>query len=119
MATSALHRKHQADYVHSVLALNPVIFDVRSPAEWKAGHMKGAIHVPVGEPPLSYDEMCRLAAAIGSASAALDRVTPVAVYCKKGVRSELATALLRATGMTQVYDLGGAIKGPLAEYRKS
>jgi rhodanese-related sulfurtransferase len=112
------HSQKQADYVHSVFALNPVVFDVRSDEEWKGGHLSGARHVAVPPPPLAYADMCRLAAQLAEASRGISKDHPVAVYCKKGIRSGLAAALLRAQGMTQVYDLGGATDGPLAEYRK-
>lgn len=110
--------QHQADYVHSVFALSPIVFDVRSDEEWKAGHLSGARHIAVPLPPLEYADMCRLAAQLAEASRGISKDHPVAVYCKKGVRSGLVAALLRAQGMTQVYDLGGAMEGALAEYRK-
>ncbi len=55
-----------------------VLLDVREPAEWRAGHIEGAAHVPLAElDPSSFDRdrlvvtVCRSGGRSGKAAAAL------------------------------------------------
>lgn len=61
------------------------ILDVREPDEWNAGHIPGAIHIPLG------DLEDRLA------DVPIDR--PIVAACRSGARSAKATALLAAHGI--------------------
>ena len=71
------------------------IIDVRSPEEFAAGHLEGAIN-------LDY-EGGTLEAELGS----LDQDAAYIVYCQSGRRSALATTLMTEAGFTGVTDLGG------------
>ena len=71
------------------------IIDVRSPEEFSAGHLEGAIN-------LDY-EGGTLEAELGS----LDQDAAYIVYCQSGRRSALATTLMTEAGFTEVADLGG------------
>ena len=62
------------------------IVDVREPYEWEAGRIEGAIHVPLN------DLMA------GQGQDRLDPDKPVAVICRSGNRSELASLMLKAKG---------------------
>ena len=62
------------------------IVDVREPYEWEAGRIEGAIHVPLN------DLMA------GQGQDQLDQNRPVAVVCRSGNRSELASLMLKARG---------------------
>jgi rhodanese-related sulfurtransferase len=62
------------------------IVDVREPYEWEAGRIEGAIHVPLN------DLMG------GKGIDELDTGKPVAVVCRSGNRSELASLMLKARG---------------------
>ena len=104
--------------VQGVLALSPVVFDVRTDAEWAGGHLADAVLVPLKLPPFDVGDIRSFAETLAATITPLPRDAPVAVYCKKGVRSAIAARLLRALGMTQVYDLGGTKEGPLSEYLK-
>ena len=73
----------------------PTIIDVRSPEEFAAGHLEGAIN-------LDY-EGGTLEAELGS----LDQDAAYMVYCHSGRRSALATTLMTEAGFTDVIDLGG------------
>lgn len=68
----------------------PQLLDVRTQAEYDAGHVPGAMLVP-------HDQ---LAANLGK----LDASRPVVVYCRSGRRAGIAEALLREHGfeVTQV-----------------
>ena len=67
---------------------------MRSADEFAAGHLPGALNVPV-------QELNQRLAELG----AKDR--PVAIYCRSGRRSAAAAQLLRGAGFTSVTDLGG------------
>ena len=73
----------------------PVILDVRSPEEYAAGHIPGAINVP-------YDQI----------SAHLDslesfRGQEIVVYCRSGRRAGIAETALVEAGFSGVLDLEG------------
>ena len=61
------------------------LVDVREPYEWEAGRVDGAVHIPVN-------------AIMSGAGSDLDKDKPVAVICRTGNRSELATIMLQARG---------------------
>ncbi len=65
------------------------VVDVRTPGEFEAGHVPGAINIPV-------DQMAAQAAA-------LDPAQPVAVYCATGSRSASAVQYLTQAGFKKIY----------------
>jgi hydroxyacylglutathione hydrolase len=69
------------------------VLDVRSPAEWDAGHVPGARHLFLGE----LHEKLR----------GLNPDRPVVVYCASGYRSSLAASLLQASGLRNVRNVQG------------
>ena len=73
------------------------VIDVRTPAEYAAGHLPGAINIDVESP--------TFAAEIG----ALDPSTAYAVYCHSGRRSALAADAMSQAGFTTVYNLDGGL----------
>ncbi|WP_315095582.1 FAD-dependent oxidoreductase [uncultured Cellulomonas sp.] len=73
-----------------------LVLDVRSPAEFDRGHLKGALHIPHTELRGRLDEV--RAAAAGR---------PVSVHCGSGVRSHIATRVLLAEGMDACNLSGG------------
>ena len=86
----------------TALAAEPdvVLLDVREPTEWSAGHIGGAVHVPMNEVPqrLQYDP------------GPLTPDASIVVVCKVGGRSAHVTAWLRANG----YDARNLDGGMLA-----
>ena len=72
----------------------PVI-DVRTTGEFEAGHIPGAIHVPLES--------------LTSAAEGLDPSAPVVLYCATGARSAEAAHVLRSLGFERVYDLTAGI----------
>ena len=62
------------------------ILDVREPYEWEAGHIDGAVHIPLAQ------------VMAGQEQGRLDSERPVVVVCKTGNRSELASVMLQARG---------------------
>jgi rhodanese-related sulfurtransferase len=69
------------------------VVDVRTPAEYAAGHVPGAVNIP-------YDEIGRRSAELGPAE------TPLVLYCHSGRRSGIAVRTLAEQGFTRLYDLG-------------
>lgn len=69
-------------------------YDVRTPAEFAAGHFASAVNLPLADiqsgimPDVSKD-------------------TKIYVQCQSGNRSAQATRLLKSAGFTNVTDLGG------------
>ena len=69
--------------------------DVREPAEYVAGHVPGAVLIPMGQLPSRVDE--------------LDRAAPVYVICATGNRSGAMTDLLAAAGFDAYSVAGGTV----------
>jgi hydroxyacylglutathione hydrolase len=75
------------------------IVDVRTAREWSAGHVDGAINVPVGELPARMRE--------------LEGEGPIATICESGYRSSLAASLLAHEGVPRPIN----VVGGMAAYR--
>ncbi|MBQ6929460.1 MAG: rhodanese-like domain-containing protein [Oscillospiraceae bacterium] len=73
-----------------------VVLDVREQSEFAAGHIKGAVLLPVG----TISETTA-AAVIPS------KDSTVLVYCRSGNRSRTASAALAKLGYTNIYEMGG------------
>ncbi len=69
------------------------VIDVRRPAEFEAGHVAGAMLKPLNKLNAMLDD--------------LDKTRPVAVYCKSGYRSSIASSLLQRAGFEQVLNVTG------------
>ena len=83
----------------------PVVLDVRSRREYRAGHVPGAINVPFWTIPRA-----RIPATPDE---------PVVVYCGHGPRAVAARSLLRWRGFRRVALLSGHMSGWQAEdYKK-
>lgn len=73
------------------------VIDVRTPEEFAAGHIEGAVNIDIASPDF--------ASQIG----ALDPKKSYAVYCRSGNRSGVATTQMVDDGFTSVTDLDGGI----------
>lgn len=71
-----------------------LLLDVRSPDEYRSGHVKEAINLPVN----NLDEI---------ESLTKNKDETIYVYCRSGNRSQKAKTLLEEKGYTKVIDLGG------------
>lgn len=76
-----------------------IVIDVREPAEWDAGHVAGAVHLP----------LATVDARIGEVVS--DRHAPVLLYCTVGARSARAAAAMVELGYTAVANLQAPIEG--------
>lgn len=73
-----------------------LVVDVRSPGEFAAGHVDGAINLPLDR----LDTDC--------AQALPDKSTPLVLCCLSGARSGMAAQWLRQQGYAQVLN-GGSV----------
>jgi phage shock protein E len=74
-----------------LVARGALLLDVRTAAEYAAGHVAGAINIPVDD----------LSSRLGE----IDPGRPIVVYCQSGARAARATQTLCDAGY-KVYDLG-------------
>jgi rhodanese-related sulfurtransferase len=76
---------------------NAVIVDVRENEEWNAGHIAGAIHIPLGQ--------------IETRKAELEKYknSALIMQCRSGVRSATAANILKKAGFSTVYNMEGGI----------
>ena len=70
------------------------IVDVRSPREWKNGHVPGARHIFLPQLRKRVKE--------------LDRAKPTAVYCASGYRASIAASILKEKGFDNLWNVQGS-----------
>jgi hydroxyacylglutathione hydrolase len=70
------------------------VIDVRSPGEWRKGHVPGAHHIFLPELRTRMNE--------------LDRNKPTAVYCGSGYRASIATSVLKPAGFNEIWNVPGS-----------
>jgi hydroxyacylglutathione hydrolase len=71
------------------------VLDVRREPEWEAAHIEGATWWPLDNFHISPPE--------------LDHDAPIAIHCKSGYRSIIASSLLQRAGFKHVIDVSGGI----------
>ena len=72
------------------------VIDVRGAAEWEAGHIPGALNVPLGY--------------LTESLAQIPTERTVLLHCQEGWRSGIAASLLHARGRSNVVSLKGGIR---------
>ncbi len=70
-----------------------IIIDVRTPAEYQSGHIKGALNLPLDS--------------LGNNLSKLKKNVPVIACCASGMRSAAAISILKSNGFTEIYNGGG------------
>ena len=81
-----------ADFIAKIGEPGVVIVDVRTPEEFAAGHLQGAVNLDVSAP--TFD----------SQIAALDKDVVYAVYCRSGNRSTIAVGKMSDAGFTNLFN---------------
>ena len=71
------------------------VFDVRSAEEYRAGHVREAVHIP-------YEQLAHRITAIVP-----NRDTHIVLYCRSGRRAEIAEQALRRLGYSRIENKGG------------
>ncbi len=74
-----------------------VVLDVRTPAEFMAGHIQGAINIDVE------------GAQFDSEIARLDKTKTYAIYCQSGRRSAIAVGKMNDNSFTQIFNLQNGV----------
>ena len=74
-------------------AADAVLLDVREADEYAAGHIPGAVNVPLSN----------------IAASSLPQNRPLFLYCLRGARSKRSVRILRQKGFTQVKSIGGIV----------
>ncbi len=69
------------------------IIDVRTPMEYKGGHIKGSVNIPLDSLRSNFSKIKK------------DKV--VITCCASGMRSASAKSILKSSGYTEVYNGGG------------
>jgi phage shock protein E len=68
------------------------IIDVRTPGEYKSGHIKGSVNIPLDT--------------LKGNLSKINKSKPVITCCASGMRSGSAKSLLQSSGYTEVYNGG-------------
>lgn len=90
----------QEQFVQKMAAPNPpLLLDVRSQAEFDAGHIAGAVLVPHDQLKARLPEL------------EWSKQQPIVIYCRTGRRSELARKTLHEAGFTSLAHLVGDWNG--------
>lgn len=76
-------------------ATEPVVIDVRTPAEFQTGHIPGALNIP-------FDQVAERISEI-------DAPHGIALYCMLGPRARKGEAALLEAGYTSVFHLEGGL----------
>lgn len=77
----------------------PVILDIRTPDEFKGGHLEGAKNIDF------------LADGFAEKIGELDKDTPYLVHCRSGGRSGRSLELFKKLGFKNIYHLDGGMLG--------
>ncbi|NOJ97857.1 rhodanese-like domain-containing protein [Corallococcus sp. CA049B] len=90
---SCAHQRSAGAEAHQRVEAGATLVDVRTPEEFAAGHLPGAVNIPV-------DELPQRLAELGSPQ------KPLVIYCRSGARSGRAELLLKERGFQDVFNLG-------------
>jgi phage shock protein E len=99
VASEAVAPVSPADLLVKLSQPGFVLLDVRTPEEFAAGHIAGAVNIP-------HDQLAKRASELPQA-----RNTEIAVYCRSGRRSAQALEWLGAQGYRRLLHLEGDFLG--------
>lgn len=86
------------EFAEHIKSENVVVLDVRTPEEYKEGHLKNAVLINYYDSTFS-DQVSRI-----------DKNKPVYVYCRSGKRSSGAQKIMQDQGFKKVVNLNGGIQ---------
>ena len=96
LATSSFAVTNVQDLTAAIASTKPpLVVDVRTTREWNAGHVEGAVHIPLGE--------------LARRASELPRDRTVATMCEGGYRSSLAASVLSRAGIDQLVNVTGGM----------
>ncbi len=94
-ADNAQSRRPDVKEAQRLYNAGATFVDVRSDQEWREGHVKGALHMPVKELPSDASEKLT------------DKNQPIVTYCELGGRAAKGAAILRQLGYHNVTAMSG------------
>lgn len=83
-----------AEVARKHLAQGALVIDVRSPQEFRSGHVPNALNLPLGELRASVPRLVK------------DQNQVLLLHCRSGGRSAIARQQLKSLGYTRVFNLG-------------
>lgn len=95
--TEHIHQLSPKEVSEKIKEKDVLLVDVRSPEEFKEGHVKGAVNIFAMDLRTEYKK--------------IDPKKPVIVMCRTGHRSSLASSILKQKGFKNVYNAAGGITG--------
>ena len=98
----AITNMNSSDFSNKIKQSGVVILDVRTPSEFSAGHIQGAMNIDVE------------ASSFSSEIAKLDKSKTFAVYCHSGRRSGIATATMARAGFEHLFNLQNGLSDWMA-----
>ena len=96
-SNEAIKKVDPVEFSEVVKQPGVIILDVRTPEEFNAGHIENAININIEGSDFA-SEVSRL-----------DMNATVAVYCRSGNRSGVATEQMAELGFVDMYDMQGGI----------
>ncbi len=88
--------------IGALIANGAMIMDVRTPAEYASGHIKGSVNMPLNSLPMQM--------------AKLKKDKPIITCCASGMRSGSAKSILKSNGFAEVHNGGSWMN--LKKYEK-
>lgn len=73
------------------------LLDVRENSEWNEGHIKGAVHIPLGDLNIK-------------TTSDISKDKPLYVYCRSGRRASEAVIKLKSLGFDNTENIGGIVE---------
>ncbi|MCG8567078.1 MAG: rhodanese-like domain-containing protein [Desulfobacterales bacterium] len=92
-----------AQAMELILGISPLVLDVRTPREFNAGHLDGAMLIPVQQLHRRKGEL------------AGHEESPILIYCATGNRSVVASKILIDSGFKEIINM----KGGIADWRRN
>lgn len=96
-SNEAIKKVAPVEFSEAINQTGVIVLDVRTPEEFSAGHLPNAININL--------EGADFAGEVSK----LDKNAIVAVYCRSGNRSGVATELMAELGFVDMYDMQGGI----------
>lgn len=72
---------------------NYTLIDTREPMELQQGNVEGAINIPLRSVPMNVNKISEMQ-------------RPIILFCRSGMRSGVATGMLKVAGVDEVYNGG-------------